>query len=191
MTSAPIRPPTMTMAKGRCESEPMPCDKAAGSRPRVATSMVIMMGRSRRTAPSMAASSMVCPRTRIWLMYSSMMTPVSTETPKRARKPTPVETLKLVCERSSATRPPMGAMETVSRISSAHFPDLNIMYRSEEGEEADAGGDAEVGMREEQRDQASDGRHGDGKQDQQRPLSGFEHHVQIGRGRGSRRRWRR
>ncbi len=42
------RPPaaTITMAKGRCESEPMACDSAAGSRPSVATSMVIMMGRN-------------------------------------------------------------------------------------------------------------------------------------------------
>jgi phosphohistidine swiveling domain-containing protein len=51
-----IRPPTITMANGRCESEPMPCEVAAGSRPSVATSMVIMMGRKPRTAPSMAAS---------------------------------------------------------------------------------------------------------------------------------------
>ena len=36
----------MTIANGRCESEPMACDRAAGSSPRVATSMVIMMGRS-------------------------------------------------------------------------------------------------------------------------------------------------
>ena len=47
MTSAAISPPTMTMAKGRWESEPMPCEVAAGSRPSVATSMVIMMGRRR------------------------------------------------------------------------------------------------------------------------------------------------
>ena len=33
------------MANGRCESDPMSCDMAAGSRPSVATSMVIMMGR--------------------------------------------------------------------------------------------------------------------------------------------------
>ena len=53
MSSAPSRPPTITMAKGRCESEPMPCDVAAGNRPSVATSMVIMMGRRLRTAPSL------------------------------------------------------------------------------------------------------------------------------------------
>ena len=52
-TRPEISPPTMTIAKGRCESEPMPCDRAAGSSPRVATSMVIMMGRSleRRLPP--------------------------------------------------------------------------------------------------------------------------------------------
>src|SRR5260370_1112328 len=49
-----IKPPTMTIAKGRWESEPMACDSTAGSKPSVATSMVIMMGRSLRTAPSRA-----------------------------------------------------------------------------------------------------------------------------------------
>src|SRR5579863_6658469 len=52
-----IRPPTITIANGRCESEPMACDNAAGTRPSVATSIVIMIGRKRRTAPSTAASS--------------------------------------------------------------------------------------------------------------------------------------
>ncbi len=127
MNSAPMSPPTMTMANGRCESEPMPCDVAAGSRPRVATSMVIIMGRRRRTAPSMAASSMEWPRTRIWLMYSSMMTPTSTDTPKSARKPTPEETLKWVWVSSSAVRPPTGAMETLANMSRAHLPEWNIM----------------------------------------------------------------
>jgi hypothetical protein len=56
---APMRPPTITMAKGRCESEPMPRDSAAGSKPKVATNMVIIMGRNRRTAPSIAADSIV------------------------------------------------------------------------------------------------------------------------------------
>ena len=64
------------MAKGRCESDPILWDSAAGSKPSVATSIVIMMGRSRNTAPSMADSSMDEPRARRWLMYSSMITPV-------------------------------------------------------------------------------------------------------------------
>ena len=40
-------------------------------------------------------------------MYSSMMTPVCTETPKSARKPTPEETLKWVPVTKSASNPPM------------------------------------------------------------------------------------
>jgi hypothetical protein len=35
-----------------------------------------------------------------------MITPVCTETPNRARNPTPEETLKLVCVISSASKPP-------------------------------------------------------------------------------------
>ena len=125
----PIRPPTMTMAKGRCESEPMPCDSAAGSRPSVATSMVIMMGRRRSTAPSMAASSIEWPRARSWLMYSSMMTPVCTETPNSARKP-------------------------------------------------DAGRHAEMGVGDQQRQQAAERRHGHVGQHQHRPLERVEHGVE-------------
>ena len=57
MIKSATRPPTMTIANGRCESVPIPCEVAAGNSPRVATSMVIMIGRSSKTAPSTAASS--------------------------------------------------------------------------------------------------------------------------------------
>jgi hypothetical protein len=43
------------------------------------------------------------------LMYSSMITPVCTETPKSARNPTPDETLKFVCVTRSASKPPIRA----------------------------------------------------------------------------------
>jgi len=76
MIRSQINPPTITMANGRCESDPIACDVAAGSSPSVATSMVIMIGRSRSTAPCMAASAIGMPRARSWLMYSTMMTPV-------------------------------------------------------------------------------------------------------------------
>ncbi len=36
-----MRPPTITIAKGRCESEPIACDRAAGNSPRVATRLVV------------------------------------------------------------------------------------------------------------------------------------------------------
>src|ERR1022692_2381426 len=54
ITRAEVSPPTMTMANGRCESDPMACESAAGNSPTVATSMVVMMGRSLKTAPSTA-----------------------------------------------------------------------------------------------------------------------------------------
>ena len=98
--------------------------------------MVIMMGRRRRTAPSIAASTMCVSsgsstmpflRARSWLMYSSMMTPVCTETPKRARKPTAEETEKLVWVRNSANGPPMEAIMTEARIRRAHLKERNIV----------------------------------------------------------------
>jgi hypothetical protein len=46
-------------------------------------------------------------------MYSSMMTPVWTETPKSARKPTPEETLKNVPVNRRAIVPPKGAKSDI------------------------------------------------------------------------------
>jgi hypothetical protein len=46
-----LRPPTITIANGRWESDPIPCDVAAGSKPSVATSIVMIIGRSLKTAP--------------------------------------------------------------------------------------------------------------------------------------------
>ena len=54
---AEMIPPTMTIANGRCVSDPMPCDSAAGSKPRPAISAVIKIGRSRATAPSTARTA--------------------------------------------------------------------------------------------------------------------------------------
>ena len=34
ITSTAISPPTITIANGRCESDPMPCDVAAGTKPK-------------------------------------------------------------------------------------------------------------------------------------------------------------
>ncbi len=48
----------MTMANGFWESLPMPVDIAAGSRPRHATSAVIMMGRKRSSDASYVADRM-------------------------------------------------------------------------------------------------------------------------------------
>jgi len=72
-------------------------ESAACSRPSVATSMVIMIGRDRSTAPSMAESSIECQRTQPWLMYSSMITPVLHRGRQTApESPLPTDTLKCV-----------------------------------------------------------------------------------------------
>src|SRR5277367_1741914 len=92
-----------------------------------------MIGRSRSTAPAMAASSIEWPCTRSWLMYSSMITPVCTETPKRARKPTPEETLKFVCVMSSASNPPIRGHRDVRRNQGG--PLTRVEHRIEDRED--------------------------------------------------------
>src|ERR1700722_11296442 len=114
------------MANGRCESEPIPCDVAAGSSPRDATSMVISMGRNRSIAPFWAAASGVNPRARNWLIYSTMITPVWTDTPNNAKNPTPEDTLKFTPDRYRAVTPPTGAIATLASTSNDHFIDENI-----------------------------------------------------------------
>ena len=130
ITSAAISPPTITIANGRCESEPMPCDVAAGSKPKRRH----QHGHHDRAEPQhrafLAASTIVWPRARNWLMYSTMITPVCTETPNSARNPTPEDTLKLVPRQIAApAMPPTGAIATFTRIRLAHFIDPNIEYR--------------------------------------------------------------
>ena len=68
-------------------------------------------------------------------MYSSMITPVCTETPKRARNPTPLDTLKCVPVRSSASRPPRGAMATLARIRQRPFRGLKHGVENNENQE--------------------------------------------------------
>lgn len=52
-------------------------------------------------------------------MYSTIITPICTDTPNSARKPTPDETLKLVPVTRSASNPPMGAIAMFVRIKRA------------------------------------------------------------------------
>ena len=72
---AEMMPPTITTANGRCVSEPIPCDNAAGSRPRPAISAVMMIGRMRSTAPSRTACSKGLPLRSISTISSTIMTP--------------------------------------------------------------------------------------------------------------------
>src|SRR6266568_5536949 len=63
-----ISPATTTIAKGFCVSLPTPVERAAGSKPRQATSAVIMIGRRRNSEASSVASRMVRPSRRNLLM---------------------------------------------------------------------------------------------------------------------------
>ena len=88
-----------------------------------------MMGRSRKLAPSSAACRTVRPRTLSWLMYSTMITPVCTDTPINARNPSPDDTLKCVPVMSRLRKPPIGESDTTARINKTHFHDVNAEYR--------------------------------------------------------------
>src|SRR5476651_2079866 len=112
---ADTMPPTITTANGRCVSEPIPCDSAAGSKPRPAISAVIKIGRRRATAPSTAlaanevelrASSTIC---------STMMTPFCTEIPATAMKPTAADTEKCSPAAASAAMPPISVNGTIAK----------------------------------------------------------------------------
>ncbi len=84
-----------------------------------------MMGRKRRVAPSIAASTTGYPLARSWLMYSTITTPVWTEQPKKAMNPTPEETLKCVPVTRSARSPPMRATATLTMWRQAHLAEPN------------------------------------------------------------------
>ena len=62
-------------------------------------------------------------------MYSTIITPICTETPNSASIPTPEDTLKCVFDSSSARIPPMGAITMFTMISSPHLNELNAEYR--------------------------------------------------------------
>ena len=116
------KPPTMTMAKGFCESLPMPVEMAAGSSPMHATSAVIMMGRSRSTDASCVAATMPFPSIRNLLMNDYRMTLVWIATPMSATNPRLDETLKLVFVSFKARRPPTGAVtSTLNMMMSGSF----------------------------------------------------------------------
>ncbi len=58
-------------------------------------------------------------------MYSTMITPISTDTPISAKKPSPDDTLKCVPVTSKLKKPPSGASATTARMSPTHFHEPN------------------------------------------------------------------
>ena len=87
-------------------------ESAAGSRPRQATSAVIMMGRRRISAASRVAVRMSLPSCRSLLMKETRITAVSTETPISASRPSTEDTLNGVCVSFSAISAPTGSVIT-------------------------------------------------------------------------------
>ena len=123
----------MTMANGRCESEPMACESAAGSRPSVATSMVIMIGRKRctfhRSLNDAALVNSDCPAVRAQLVdefhHDHAGLHRDAEQCQKSNRRRDAE--KLVCVRNSASRSAKEAMTTVTRISIAHLNERNMV----------------------------------------------------------------
>ena len=123
-------PPTITQAKGRCVSEPMPVERAAGNSPRPAINAVIRIGRKRSTAPSTIALFTGSPSLIKEVTCSSMTTPFCTEMPTTAIKPTAADTDKCSPASPSAAMPPIMVNGTMARMTAAKRTDLKAANKS-------------------------------------------------------------
>ena len=103
----------MTVASGRWMSEPIPRARAAGMRPMSATLIIIRIGRSCVTAPSITARrSRISRSCRSRFTYDTSSTPLMTATPKSEMNPTPADTEKLMPRIMRNTTPPTSANGT-------------------------------------------------------------------------------
>ncbi len=80
-------------------------------------------------------------------MYSSMMTPVCTDTPNRARNPTPLETLKCVPVKSSASKPPNRRHRDVCQDQQRPLGSLKHGVKNNENQEKRDGQDKHQALR--------------------------------------------
>ena len=120
----------MTTAKGRCVSEPMPCESAAGSKPRPAIKAVIRMGRKRTTAPSKMASATVYPSKIRCLICSTIITPFCTEIPANAINPTAAEMERWRPASPNPAKPPIRVNGIISSTSNEFNTDLNAVNKT-------------------------------------------------------------
>src|SRR5512139_866783 len=121
------RPPTTTVASGRCVSAPTPEDSNIGTRPRIATLAVISTGRSRRTVPSVTASRTLRPLPRNSFRKLTSTMPFSMATPNTAMKPMADGTDRYCPVMNSATMPPSVANGTLARIRAAYLTELKAV----------------------------------------------------------------
>src|SRR6267143_902870 len=102
-------PPITTMASGRCVCAPIPCESAAGNKPIMATSVVIMPARRRFCAAERAAASMGSPPLRSCRKYVTISSASCTAMPKMEMKPIAAETDSSSRVTSRARMPPVQA----------------------------------------------------------------------------------
>jgi hypothetical protein len=124
------RPPTTTVASGRCVSAPTPPDTSIGARPRIATLAVISTGRNRRAVPCRTASRIGRPLARSSFMKLTSTMPFSIATPNTAMNPIADGTDRYWRVNTSASTPPIVANGTFARISKAYRIELNAVYSS-------------------------------------------------------------
>jgi len=108
-----------TVASGRCTSDPGAVESAIGTKPSAATSPVIKTGRSLRSAATRTAVNGGIPSAKSCRTVDTRTMSASTETPDRAMKPTPADTLNGMSRSSSARTPPTAAKGTPVNTRSA------------------------------------------------------------------------
>ncbi len=81
------KPPITTVASGRCISAPSLVDIAIGKNPRLATSAVIKMGRSRASAVTSLTCFTSIPDRRKFSAALTQTNPFKTATPNSAMNP--------------------------------------------------------------------------------------------------------
>ena len=123
-------PPMTTVASGRCTSAPMPVLIAIGRKPRLATSAVMITGRSRRMAAVRTASSTGTPSSRSWRMVDTSTMSPRTATPDSATNPTPAEMLNGMSRSQRATIPPVKPSGTPVKTSTEWRMVWKLEYRS-------------------------------------------------------------
>ncbi len=118
------------MAKGRWVSEPISCESAMGRRPSIASMAVISTVRRRCMEPWRTASTTLRPPACSCWNTESITTPLSTAWPESAMKPMAADTESAMPKAQSATKPPMSARGTFSRMSEAILTDLKASNSS-------------------------------------------------------------
>ncbi len=124
------RPPTTTVASGRCTSAPGEVLKAMGKNPSISVRAVRITGRRRRSVPRYTRrNTLFIPSPLSSLKKLIRTTPFRTAIPNRAMKPTAAEMLKGIPRNHRVNTPPMAARGTAENTSSDCFNEPNNAYR--------------------------------------------------------------